>query len=395
MLTLKHLPINSFNENLAYVHKDCTAYKVDDIRSLTKVEIHGGVKTVFAFLQVVDDARLCKPGELALNTEAFNQINLPEGANVSLTLSAPPPSLASIKRKNKRLSVQYSAPVWLVATLIEEYGQERAEAILASLFIRNKASVRVTDLSKVDELARTLEAEKSALSPVGLVKASGHFAGSQAFKDGLITIQDETSQLVAPTLQLEGWEEVLDACAAPGGKTCHIASYLTNGQVIALDLYDHKLRLIEENAQRLGVGQQVRTQNLDARQVAEVFGPDRFDKILVDAPCSGIGLIRRKPDIKYNKESADFDQLQEIQLAILDSVCQSLKKGGIITYSTCTIVGKENQDVIAKFLERHPNFEQVALTHACSNIVQDGCILITPEQYLTDGFFIGQVRKKS
>ena len=310
-------------------------------------------------------------------------------------LKKPLPDIAAIKRKNKRLSVQYSAPVWLVATLIEEYGQDRAEAILASLFIRNKASVRVTDEDMVSQLAADLGAEPSLLSPLGLVKASGHFAGSQAFKDGLITIQDETSQLVAPTLKLEGWEEVLDACAAPGGKTCHMASYLTSGQVTALDLYDHKLALIEENAQRLGVSQQVRTQKLDARQVAETFGPDRFDKILVDAPCSGIGLIRRKPDIKYNKEAADFDQLQEIQLAILDSVCQSLKKGGIITYSTCTIVGKENQDVIAKFLDSHPNFEQVALTHACSNIIQDGCILITPEQYLTDGFFIGQVRRKS
>ena len=310
-------------------------------------------------------------------------------------LKKPLPDIAAIKRKNKRLSVQYSAPVWLVATLIEEYGQDRAEAILASLFIRNKASARVTDLSKVDELAQALGAKKSDLSPVGLIKASGHFAGSQAFKDGLITIQDETSQLVAPTLKLEGWEEVLDACAAPGGKTCHIASYLTSGQLTALDLYDHKLALIEENAQRLGVSQQVRTQKLDARQVSETFGPDRFDKILVDAPCSGIGLIRRKPDIKYNKEAADFDQLQEIQLAILDSVCQSLKKGGIITYSTCTIVGKENQDVIAKFLDSHPNFEQVALTHECADIVQNGCIVITPEQYLTDGFFISQVRRKS
>ena len=310
-------------------------------------------------------------------------------------LKKPLPDIAAIKRKNKRLSVQYSAPVWLVATLIEEYGQDRAEAILASLFIRNKASVRVTDEDMVSQLAADLGAEPSLLSPLGLVKASGHFAGSQAFKDGLITIQDETSQLVAPTLKLEGWEDVLDACAAPGGKTCHMASYLTSGQVTALDLYDHKLALIEENAQRLGVSQQVRTQKLDARQVAETFGPDRFDKILVDAPCSGIGLIRRKPDIKYNKEAADFDQLQEIQLAILDSVCQSLKKGGIITYSTCTIVGKENQDVIAKFLDSHPNFEPVALTHECSDIVQNGCIVITPEQYLTDGFFISQVRRKS
>ena len=337
----------------------------------------------------------------ALVNEAVNLAKRGRGAEKFVNailrafLKKPLPDIAAIKRKNKRLSVQYSAPVWLVAALIEEYGQDRAEAILASLFVRNKASVRVTDLSKVDELAQALGAEKSALSPVWLVKASGHFAGSQAFKDGLITIQDDTSQLVAPTLKLEGWEEVLDACAAPGGKTCHIASYLTSGQVTALDLYDHKLRLIEENAQRLGVGQQVRTQQLDARQVAETFGPDRFDKILVDAPCSGIGLMRRKPDIKYNKESADFDQLQEIQLAILDSVCQSLKKGGIITYSTCTIVRNENQDVIAKFLDRHPNFEPVALTHECSDIVQNGCIVITPEQYLTDGFFISQVRRKS
>ncbi|MGZ7230653.1 16S rRNA (cytosine(967)-C(5))-methyltransferase RsmB, partial [Streptococcus pyogenes] len=119
---------------------------------------------------------------------------------------------------------------------------------------------------------------------------------------------------------------------------------------------------------RLGLADRVVTQKLDAHLVAQEFGPDCFDKILVDAPCSGIGLIRRKPDIKYRKESADFDQLQKIQLSILDSVCQTVKKGGIITYSTCTIVGKENQEVLAKFLEQHPNFEQVSLTHDCTDI---------------------------
>ena len=106
----------------------------------------------------------------------------------------------------------------------------------------------------------------------------------------------------------------------------------------ALDLYDHKLDLIQENAQRLGVADRVQTQKLDARKVHEFFGQNSFDKILVDAPCSGIGLLRRKPDIKYNKETADFASLQEIQLEILGSVCQTLGKGGIITYSTCTIV---------------------------------------------------------
>ena len=114
---------------------------------------------------------------------------------------------------------------------------------------------------------------------------------------------------------------------------------------------------------------------------------------MVDAPCSGIGLIRRKPDIKYNKENQDFSALQEIQLQILDSVCQTLRKGGIITYSTCTIFDEENFQVIHKFLETHPNFEQVKLSHTQEDIVRDGCITITPEQYQTDGFFIGQVKR--
>lgn len=310
-------------------------------------------------------------------------------------LSTDLPDPASIKRKNKRYSVQYSLPVWLVTKIIEEYGEERAQAIFASLLIRNKASVRVADINRLEEIKANLGAKLSQLSPIGLVKEQGHFAGTDYFKQGLLTVQDESSQLVAPTLDLQGEEQVLDACAAPGGKTCHMASYLTSGQVTALDLYDHKLTLIEENAQRLGVADRVRTRKLDATQVAEAFGSDRFDKILVDAPCSGIGLIRRKPDIRYNKDNQDFASLQAIQLQILDSVCQSLKKGGIITYSTCTIIGKENQEVIQAFLETHPDFEQVALTHPCSDIVQEGCILITPELYGTDGFFIGQVRRKS
>ncbi|HFI0641803.1 TPA: 16S rRNA (cytosine(967)-C(5))-methyltransferase RsmB [Streptococcus suis] len=305
------------------------------------------------------------------------------------------PNPAEIKRKNKRLSVQYSVPVWLVQTLIAEYGDERAERIFQSLHTRNKASVRVTDSQRVEQLAEELDAQHSQLSPVGLVKSQGHFAGTDYFKEGLITIQDETSQLVAPTLDIQGDEMILDACAAPGGKTCHMASYLTNGKIVALDLYDHKLALIEENAQRLGLADKIETKRLDASRVHEEFGSDTFDKILVDAPCSGIGLIRRKPDIRYNKASMDFDSLKTIQLQILDSVCQSLKIGGIITYSTCTIIKKENREVIQEFLHQHPNFEQVMLDHPKTDIMVDGCLLITPEQYQTDGFFIGQLRRKS
>ncbi|HFR3426020.1 TPA: 16S rRNA (cytosine(967)-C(5))-methyltransferase RsmB [Streptococcus suis] len=305
------------------------------------------------------------------------------------------PNPADIKRKNKRLSIQYSVPVWLVQTLIAEYGDERAEKIFQSLHIRNKASIRVTDSQQIDRLVEELDAQHSPLSPVGLVKPHGHFAATDYFKQGLITIQDETSQLVAPTLKIQGEEQILDACAAPGGKTCHMASYLTSGKIMALDLYEHKLTLIEENAKRLGLADKIETKRLDASRVHEEFGPDTFDKILVDAPCSGIGLIRRKPDIRYNKAAMDFENLKTIQLQILDSVCQSLKIGGIITYSTCTIIAKENQEVIDEFLQAHPNFEQVLLEHPRADIMVDGCLLITPEQYQTDGFFIGQFRRKS
>lgn len=301
----------------------------------------------------------------------------------------------TIKRKNKRYSIQYSTPVWLVKALIEEYGEERALAILASLFERNKASIRVTDLARKEELKGLLQAEDSLLAPSALVKNQDHFAGHELFTSGLITIQDESSQLVAPTLCIEGDERILDACSAPGGKTLHMASYLSTGEIIALDLYEHKLQLIEEAATRLGLADKVQTKKLDAREVYQKFGKDAFDKILVDAPCSGIGLLRRKPDIKYNKENADFLSLQKIQLEILDSVCKSLRKGGIITYSTCTIFSQENSQVVSKFLEKHPNFEQVNLKHERKDILKDGCILITPELYGSDGFFISQFRRIS
>ena len=362
-------------DNWLYILLLLSAYQ---LRYLDKIPNHAVVN------EAVELAKARKKGSEKLVNAVLRRI-LREGW----------PDIDSIKRKNKRDSIAYSLPVWLVSKLKEEYGEERAQAIFKSLLVRNKASIRVADLSRKEEIKAVLEATDSPLAATGLVKEHGHFAGHDLFAEGVITIQDESSQLVAPTLDPQGDEQVLDACAAPGGKTAHIASYLTSGKVTALDLYDHKLDLIQENAERLGVAERVQTQKLDARKVHEFFGRDSFDKILVDAPCSGIGLLRRKPDIKYNKETADFTSLQEIQLEILGSVCQTLRKGGIITYSTCTIVSEENFQVVEAFLESHPEFEQVKLEHECKDILKDGCILITPELYGSDGFFISQFRKIS
>ncbi|MBJ8325689.1 16S rRNA (cytosine(967)-C(5))-methyltransferase RsmB [Streptococcus pacificus] len=305
------------------------------------------------------------------------------------------PDFLNIKRVNKRYSIQYSLPVWLVKKMIAQYGEKRAIAIFESLFIRNKTSFRVVESENKEKLAEVLDASPSVVSPVGLVKTSGNVSNTDVFKNGEITIQDESSQLVAPTLKIKGDEEILDACSAPGGKTVHMASYLTSGRITALDIYDHKLDLVKENAERLKVADKIKTKKLDATTVHKHFPKDSFDKILVDAPCSGIGLIRRKPEIKYQKKEDDLMALQKIQLQILASVCQTLRKGGIITYSTCTLFEEENNQVISQFLENHPNFKQVALKHPLKDITKNGFISITPEQYHTDGFFIGQIKRIS
>jgi 16S rRNA (cytosine967-C5)-methyltransferase len=272
--------------------------------------------------------------------------------------------------------------------------------IFKSLAEPSHASLRVnTSLTDVDtefaKLSQAFDVEKSQLSPTGLVAKSGHFSDLLDFNDGLITIQDETSQLVALALDAQPSDQILDACAAPGGKTVHIAEDLSDqGHIEALDLYDHKLRLIKQNAERLHQADKISLTKLDARQAFETFGPERFDKILVDAPCSGMGLIRRKPDIKYRKETTDFINLQKIQFDILANTCKTLVNSGIMVYSTCTLFDEENFQVIDRFLAEHPDFEQVPLTHERADIVKNGCLFITPDAYHTDGFFIAKLRKK-
>ncbi len=152
-------------------------------------------------------------------------------------------------------------------------------------------------------------------------------------------------------------DTILDACSAPGGKTTQIASRLDDGKVFALDIHKNKLKTVMRNATRLGVYKNVETFELDARKVDSKFEDGMFDAVLVDAPCSGLGLLRRKPEIRYDKTVADIDRLSNIQLQILNAVSTKVKTGGTITYSTCTIVKQENQDVIEKFIAAIPTLK--------------------------------------
>ncbi|QIL46142.1 16S rRNA (cytosine(967)-C(5))-methyltransferase RsmB [Vagococcus coleopterorum] len=315
------------------------------------------------------------------------------------------PSPELIKDPVERLSVEISMPKWLVEQFISEIGFEETKKLGQSLFTPSKVSARVnTDLT-TRELVLTelsddgLEVVASDLSPVGVVGKKGFLAGSWLSKEGQLTVQDETSMLVAPSMQVEAHHQVLDACAAPGGKTTHIANYidvLEGGKITALDIHEHKVKLIMDNAERLQVSERIEAHVLDARKVSEKFEDETFDRILADVPCSGLGLLRRKPDIKYSKQASDFANLPKIQLEILSSLAPKLKQSGIMTYSTCTVSQAENQQVIAAFLEEHPEFEAIDVKGAESLQQNEPfpSVTIYPHDYQTDGFFICCLKRK-
>lgn len=307
--------------------------------------------------------------------------------------------LTAIPDRTERLSITFSVPTWLVERLTAELGAAKTQAILAVIDQPAQASLRVntTKLSRdtlLQELRdRVPDIAPSALTPFGLVAPGGHLAGLPEFVVGDYTMQDESSMLVAPSLALKPGDQVLDACAAPGGKTTHIAQYLDpaqGGHVTALDLHDNKVRLITQNAKRLGLADRVEAYALDARQAGDHFAPQSFDAVLVDAPCSGLGLIRRKPEIRYEKSPADITHLHGTQLAILSGVANLVKIGGRLTYSTCTMIREENQDVVAAFLATHPDFMQVTVPVAAPVDHAHGApsLQLFPDDYGTDGFFI-------
>ncbi|MGO2082280.1 16S rRNA (cytosine(967)-C(5))-methyltransferase RsmB [Vagococcus sp.] len=316
------------------------------------------------------------------------------------------PDFNDISDEVARLSVEISLPLWLTEKLIGQIGLAETRKLGLSVLKPSKASARIDTRfmaisDALDELsAQGIKAHESKVSRFGVVAGKGFLAGTKLFKQGHLTVQDETSMLVAPSMQIKPDHLVLDACAAPGGKTTHIATFLQasqGGKVVALDIHPHKIKLIEENAKRLHVEDVIETKVLDARQVAAVFPDEVFDRVLVDAPCSGLGLLRRKPDIKYHKTEEDFMKLQQIQLEILESIVQKVKVWGIITYSTCTITPEENQEVVRLFLERNPNYELIdikGVSHLTKSY-HDKQLQIYPHQYQTDGFFISCLRRKA
>jgi len=314
------------------------------------------------------------------------------------------PSLDAIKDPIEKLSLETSHPLWLVKRWTDQFGFEKAKAMCEENLLAPVQTIRINQTkTNREEVCKLLEeegfsVEKSPIIPESIRILKGNAANSDLYKKGYFSIQDESSMAVAYALELSPHMKVLDACAAPGGKTGHIAELLNGtGEVTSLDLHPHKVKLIKENATRLGLNN-IDANVMDSRHASESIETKSFDRILVDAPCSGLGVLRRKPDIKYTKTDQDIQSLREVQLCILDEAASLLKKGGLLVYSTCTVDLEENFGTAAAFLKQHEDFEPHALTlpEALSHFTEEGsnAIQIFPQDFGGDGFFISCFRKK-
>ncbi|MED3624276.1 16S rRNA (cytosine(967)-C(5))-methyltransferase RsmB [Neobacillus thermocopriae] len=315
------------------------------------------------------------------------------------------PSLEQVRDPIEKLAIETSHPEWLVKRWVEQFGFEKTKAMCEVNLTAplQTARVNLTKISR-DECVTLLEKEgfqieKSPVIPEAIKVLKGNLAFSKAFKEGLLTIQDESSMLVAHALGIEQNELILDACAAPGGKTTHIAEILNDtGEVISLDLHEHKVKLINENASRLGLSN-VKPMVMDSRQAVCHFKKESFDKVLLDAPCSGLGVMRRKPDMKYTKKEQDVYQLSQIQQDLLSAVAPLVKKGGTLVYSTCTVDKEENEQNVRRFLQDHPEFEGYysfikRMPEAVQPLINGFDLQIFPQDFGSDGFYIAVLKRK-
>lgn len=267
------------------------------------------------------------------------------------------------------LSLKYSHPLWLVGKWIKRFGQEETESLLRANMAQRPLALRVSSGEfTVDEVLKNIleegaTAERDAWLDNGIVV---HKLGSvglermNAFSKGWVTVQDFSSMLVGHVAAPKVGEHWLDLCAAPGGKATDIAWRVgRNGLVVACDLHEHKLPLIQENANRMNLGQ-LKVRHQDALVRVDAF-EKAFDGVLLDAPCSGFGIIGRKPEIKYRKVPDDIGALASVQKALLELAGDYVKPGGYLIYSTCTIFKEENEDQIAQFLEMRSDFSLEAI----------------------------------
>ena len=297
------------------------------------------------------------------------------------------------------LATKYSHPQPLVDLLTDSVGENQVEAFLRADNEPAPTCLQVNPLlSNPDEVERVLTEQEIPfrnhpwLPGCYLAKGTGNLAKLDLFTSGKVYVQDPSAKLAAMAAGVRPGMQVLDTCAAPGGKSFALAMEMKNeGSVTSCDIHAHKISLIEKGAARLGISI-ITAREADASKFQEAF-KEGFDVVVADVPCSGLGVIRKKPDIRY-KDLAPTERLPAVQAAILENVSWYVKHGGALLYSTCTVLKRENEDVANAFLAKHPEFHPEAFpVPAALDGQNSGMLTLYPHVHEADGFFICKLRK--
>jgi 16S rRNA (cytosine967-C5)-methyltransferase len=316
------------------------------------------------------------------------------------TISFPDP----ISAPAESIAARHSHPLWLVKQWISQRGQAESESLAEASSRQAPLNLRANTLriSRDDLLhkitANGIKAASCLFSPHGILIEGRHAVpGLPGFHEGLFTVQDEASQLAGLLLEPQPGERVLDACAAPGGKATHLAQQMENrGEVLAMDISGSKLSLVRETASRLGLSI-IHTRAADLLSTS-AFPEAAFDRILLDAPCSGLGVIRRNPEAKWRLTPADITRLAEAQKKMLKNAVRMLKPGGRLLYSTCSTTQEENEAVVQDFLSRQDDCVLENLNQCFPLWVDlftgEGMMRTWPHRHGMDGFFAARLRKK-
>jgi 16S rRNA (cytosine967-C5)-methyltransferase len=300
----------------------------------------------------------------------------------------------------ERLAIEWSHPRWLVARWAAEVGVEELPALLAANNVRGPTTIRANrpritrDALQSELVAAGVEASPSRWAPEALTVNRGaeRLRGLAAWRDGRFTFQGEASQLIAPLLALAPGARVLDACAAPGGKTCHAAELLDGGGlVVGLDRRTTGVGRLVAEAARLGAAT-VHAVVGDARQAPL---RTRFDAVLVDAPCTGLGTLRRHPEVRWRRRPEDVARLAALQRAILTELAPLVRPGGVLVYAVCTLTHEETEAVVAEFCARVPRFvPEPAVEAPAETRTADGFLRTLPHRHDLDGFFAARLRAR-
>lgn len=300
----------------------------------------------------------------------------------------------------RHLSIGYSVPEELAERLIRAYGIEFARDMLAwkpderHETIRFNARIHNAESFEKYMTARGWEFEKAPVPGAYFVAGQGNLANDKGFLTGQFSVQSAPSLLSAVAVKAKPGMNIIDACAAPGGKAAAMAEAMCEtGRVHAWDVYEHRVRILSAVAKRLGLDN-MRPAVRDASKLKE-SSINEMDAVLLDAPCSGIGVLGNKPDAKYKYTNSKVDELVELQKNLLDTVCQYVRPGGALVYSTCTVLPEENEDQVRAFLERHPDFHLAAfdVPEAYASGLKDGMLTLHSHIHHCEGFFIARMER--